>query len=106
MPGRLISPAARRPPTIIAPVTALGVTGVCSSARVRYGESRRMYRRPAQCSPLLRLKISAGCPTAFISAIVGVCVLVDVMPDLLLAEVEVLQDGVAVGACGGRMRNR
>src|SRR3954449_7663905 len=57
-----------------------------------------MYSRPAQCSPLVRSKTDAGWVTARSSAIEGRDEFVDALTDLVLTEVEVLEDGVPVGA--------
>ena len=65
------APRPASPPAIISHVTPFGVIGVRSSSRVRYGDTRRMYSRPAQCSPLLRAKIEAGWVAARSSAIDG-----------------------------------
>src|SRR4051794_27707671 len=62
-----------------------------------------MYSRPAQCSALWRSKISAGWPPALISASEGVGVRVDAIENRLLVQVEVLQDGEAVGPGGRRI---
>src|SRR3954447_14430632 len=105
-PPRLSSAAAASPTTLIRPVTAFGEIRVGSNPRVRYGDSRRMYSRPAQCSALWRSKISAGWPIALISASDGVGVRVDVIENRLLVEIEVLQDREAVGARGGRVGHR
>src|SRR6185312_10631982 len=102
---RLSRAAATRPTTLIVPVTALGEMLVGSSARVRYGETRRIYRRPAQCSALWRSKISAGWPIARISASDGVGVRVDVIENRLLVEIEVLQDREAVRPGGRGVRH-
>src|SRR4051794_24179740 len=57
-----------------------------------------MYRRPAQCSPLLRAKIDAGWATRRSSATEGVGVRTDTRPRLPLVHREMLQHGVAVGS--------
>src|SRR5436305_874814 len=106
MLGRLVSAAAARPTTLMKPVTTLAEMRVGTSARVRYGDSLRMYSRPAQCSALWRSNISAGWPTALISASDGVGVRVDVIENRLLVEIEVLQDREAVRPGGGRIRHR
>src|SRR3954453_10684267 len=97
-PGRVSAAAASTPTTSISHVIALGVIRVGTTARVRYGETRRTYRRPAQCSPLLRSKIEAGCVAARSSAIVGIEELPDGPLHVGLAEREVLEDGEAIRA--------
>src|SRR5437764_10806634 len=104
--GRLVKAAAASPTTLMSAVMTFADTRVGSSAFVRYGDSRRMYSRPAQCSALWRSKISAGWPIALISASDGVGVRVDVIENRLLVEIEVLQDREAVGARGRRVGHR
>src|SRR4051812_18265878 len=99
--GRLVSAAAASPTTLIRPVTALAVMRVGSSARVRCGETFRMYSRPAQCSALWRSKISAGWPIALISASDGVGVRGGVIENRPPLAVGGLQDREA-GWSGGR----
>src|SRR5918992_2949363 len=95
-PGSTSTPAAARPATIINHVTPFGVIRVGSSSRVRYGEARRMYSRPAQCSPLLRSKIEAGWVAARSSAIVGIEESRDGAPHAGLVQRQVLEDGEAI----------
>src|SRR5918997_3472183 len=95
-PGSVSTPAAATPTRIISQVMPFGEIPVGRSSRVQYGEKRRMYSFPAQCSPLLRSKIDAGCVAARSSATEGLDVRVDTPPDLPLVEVEVLEDGVAI----------
>src|SRR3954447_16577440 len=64
-----------------------------------------MYRRPAQCSPLLRAKIDGGWVTARSSAIDGLGERADTPPHLLGPQVEVLEDREAVGPGAGRLRD-
>src|SRR4051812_1885569 len=104
-PPRLIASAASRPHASMSHVTAFGVTRVPASTRVRCGEKRRMYSRPAQSSPLLRSKMLAGCVASRSSAIVGRDVRTDTAPHLLRAEVEVLEDRVAVGPRARRLHD-
>src|SRR3954453_20167287 len=65
-----------------------------------------MYSRPIQCSPLLRAKIEGGWVTARSSAIEGRRERVDTSAHLLRAEVQVLEDRVAIRAGGGRVDDR
>src|SRR6185503_7281436 len=105
-PGSARTPAAATPATIISHVTALALIGVRSNSRVTYGESRRMYSLPAQCSPLSRSKIDAGCVAARSSAIVGIEELPDRPPDIGLVERQVLEDREAIRARARRRRHR
>ena len=101
----MIRAAAPTPHSSISQVTPFALIGVRSSSHVAYGEMRRTYRRPAQCSPLTRPKIASGCTTARTSATEGLDVRTDVAPHLLLAEVEVLEDRVAVRAGARRVQD-
>src|SRR3954469_10606912 len=65
-----------------------------------------MYRRPAQCSPLVRSKTAGGCVTARSSAIEGGDERIDAVTDLGLWHAQVFEDGVALGTGGGRLRDR
>src|SRR5690348_10738229 len=65
-----------------------------------------MYRRPVQCSPLLRSNSDAGWVTRRSSAIEGVDERADVFSGSLVVEVEVLKDRVAVGAGGRCVQHR
>src|SRR5215213_6515167 len=102
-PGSVSTAAAARPTAIISHVTPLGVSCVGISSRVRYGDRRRMYSLPAQCSPLLRAKIESGCVRTRSSAIEGIALAVGRRERLHalerggVVELEVLEDRVAVG---------
>src|SRR4051795_591752 len=105
MPGMASMTAARTPTRIISHVTAFGVSRVGTSRWVRYGDARRMYRRPDQCSPLLRAKMDGGCVTARSSAIDGLGERADTPRHLLAAEVEVLEDRETVRPRARRLQD-
>src|SRR5918999_4098874 len=105
-PGKVSTAAAASPTPIIAHVTAFGVTRVASSRRVTYGENRRTYSFPAQCSPLLRANSEAGCVAARSSAIEGVEEAADTLAHPPLVEREVLEHGEAVGPRARRVQHR
>src|SRR4051794_31899116 len=106
IPGMASMTAATTPTRIISHVTAFGVSRVGTSRCVRYGDARRMYRRPDQCSPLLRAKMDGGCVTARSSAIDGLGEGADTACHLPAVEVEVLEDREAVRPRGGRLQDR
>src|SRR5262245_221960 len=79
----------------MARVSWLGETGASASARVMCTEIRRMYMRPAQCSPLRRSSSPAGWLTVRSSGIDGLDIILYGVPDLIGVEFEVLEDGEA-----------
>src|SRR5215212_8503563 len=88
--------AAASPAATNSQVTAFADSPSRRKSLVAYGETRRTYSRPAQCSPLFRSKISAGCVAARSSATEGVDVVIDSAPHGLFIEVQVLEHRVAV----------
>src|SRR5215217_1406758 len=76
------------------------------TALVRYGEKRRTYSRPAQCSPLLRANSDAGCVAARSSAIEGVEEGADTLAHPPLVERQVLEHRVAVRPRPRRVQDR
>src|SRR6185437_13082844 len=69
-------------------------------------DSRRMYSRPAQCSPLRRSMVVCGWATARSSATDGADIVLNSFPDLVLRQPEVLKDGVAAGPRAGCQHHR
>src|SRR5687767_5222846 len=102
----LSTPAAASPAAMKSHVTASGERPRRRKSRVAYGDSRRTYSRPAQCSPLLRANISGGCVAARSSATEGFEVRVDPATHALLVEVQMLEDRVAVRPRAGRVHHR
>src|SRR5215207_11686898 len=104
-PGSVSTAAASSPTAIIAHVTTLGVTRVGTSRCVTYGEKRRTYSRPAQCSPLLRANSDGGWVVARSSAIEGADEAADTLAHPPLVEREVLEHGEAVGPRARRVQH-
>src|SRR5690348_9598160 len=69
-------------------------------------DRRRMYSRPAQCSPLRRSIVVCGWATARSSATDGADIVLNSPPDLVLGQPEVLKDGVAAGPGAGSQHHR
>src|SRR3954470_8032559 len=105
-PGTESTPAAATPTRIISAVTVFGLSPARSSHRVRCGETRRMYSRPPQCSPLLRAKMLGGWVAARSSATEGLGERTDTPLHPLLVERELLEHGEAVRAGRGRVDHR
>src|SRR3954463_7496993 len=105
-PGTESTPAEATPTRIITAGPGFGLSPARSSHRVRCGETRRMYSRPPQCSPLLRAKMLGGWVAARSSATDGLGERADTLPHPLLVEGEVLEHGVAVGTGRGRVAHR
>ena len=70
-PGTAVSTPASTPETMNATVTAFGDQPSRANTTVAYGETRRMYSRPAQCSSLSLASTCGGWPMARTSASVG-----------------------------------
>src|SRR5215475_6380225 len=104
-PNATTTPAAT-PQTMKATVTAFGDQPRRAKTQVARGDTRRMYRRPAQCSSLSRSRTAGGWPVALSSASDGPDILLHSRPRLRLGQPEVLQDGVAAGAGAGRAHDR
>src|SRR3954447_15414789 len=105
-PGNVTHSAASMPTGIISQVTAFAESGVDRKMRVAYGDSRRMYSRPVQCSALARLVTERGCVTARSSAIEGRDEVIHSSLDLVRVHLQVLEDGVAVRPRGRRVPDR
>src|SRR5215475_3564378 len=104
-PSATTAPAAT-PQTMKATVTAFGDQPRRAKTQVARGDTRRMYRRPAQCSSLSRSRTAGGWPVALSSASDGPDILLHSRPRLRLGQTEVFQDGVAAGAGAGGAHDR
>src|SRR6266513_1158794 len=104
-PNATTTPAAT-PQTMKAIVTAFGDQPRRAKTQVARGDTRRMYRRPAQCSSLSRSRTAGGWPVALSSASDGPDILLHSRPRLRLGQPEALQDRVAAGARAGGAHHR
>src|SRR5215470_10541997 len=104
-PSATITPAAT-PHTMKATVTAFGDQPRRAKTQVARGETRRMYRRPAQCSSLSRSRTPGGWPVALTSASDGPDILLHSRARLRLGQREAFQDRVAAGAGAGGAHDR
>src|SRR6266540_7483898 len=100
-PGKLRTSAARSPVGIISAVTEFALNPARRKTRVTYGETRRMYRRPAQCSASARPTSHSGWVAALSSAIEGADKVLHAGSDRCLVQFEVLEDGETIGAGRG-----
>src|ERR1700730_6166716 len=103
-PNEITTPAAM-PHAINARVTACGGRPSRAKTHVAWGEIRRMYSRPAQCSSLSLSITDGGCPLAFSSASDGPDIVPYPLDRLSLGQAEVLQDRVPARR-GGPSRAR
>src|SRR5260370_38944171 len=96
-PNATTTPAAS-PHAMKARVTAFGAQPSRAKTHVAWGEIRRMYSRPAQCSSLSLSITDGGCPRAFSSASDGPDIVPYPLARLSLGQAEVLQAPVPARA--------